>query len=536
MMAREQKIAPFCDSLPRTALTLLSVCACGLVASPLDPSAAEAHFPAAPITWDVAVVISANNTLHPATVELLHLSENAVGTSASQDVEVCGATWSMQGISIDRLGRLDGATDAIIPVLACKRKELAQLRAHIFLFRSNEPESSAAIYSQNRLSFSTRYKGGGKSILCKPRLDIKIVVADSEWIEPHDRGNGNYLAASPQQIWMSNVWILHSNLLSLDRGLESAQTEQSTITLGISLEVISELEHSILQRLALIFPSVESNPEELDMWGRELLELKRILLETPPMLLSLTFIVSIMHIIFDLLALKSEVQFWSDLKSMTGMSSSSLITRWLCQVIILLYLVDNSSATIVLLSQSLSLLLETWKCCKALRPIICVTQLFPGFKISYVYFAGRSKNSISPTEQYDIIASRTVWKAIAPLLVGFSLYKLVHETKEGFYKWALGTAVGFVYSFGFVLMTPQLFINYKLKSVEHLPWASFVYRALNTFIDDLFALIVRMPTMHRVACMRDDIIFFALLYQRYLYRRRRTKAYDGGKKKKETSQ
>ncbi|KAJ7383976.1 Cleft lip and palate transmembrane protein 1 like protein [Desmophyllum pertusum] len=35
------------------------------------------------------------------------------------------------------------------------------------------------------------------------------------------------------------------------------------------------------------------------------------------------------------------------------------------------------------------------------------------------------------------------------------------------------------------MMTPQLFINYKMKSVAHLPWRMMTYKALNTFIDDL---------------------------------------------------
>lgn len=56
----------------------------------------------------------------------------------------------------------------------------------------------------------------------------------------------------------------------------------------------------------------------------------------------------------------------------------------------------------------------------------------------------------------------------------------------------------FVYTFGFVLMTPQLYINYKLKSVAHLPWRFLCYRSLNTVIDDLFAFVIRMPTMHRL--------------------------------------
>ena len=55
--------------------------------------------------------------------------------------------------------------------------------------------------------------------------------------------------------------------------------------------------------------------------------------------------------------------------------------------------------------------------------------------------------------------------------------------------------VGAVYTFGFIAMTPQLFINYKLRSVAHLPWKFLMFRALNTFIDDLFAFIIRMPTM-----------------------------------------
>jgi hypothetical protein len=44
-----------------------------------------------------------------------------------------------------------------------------------------------------------------------------------------------------------------------------------------------------------------------------------------------------------------------------------------------------------------------------------------------------------------------------------------------------------------------------------------VYKSLNTFIDDLFAFIIKMPFLHRIACFRDDIIFFIYLYQRWIY-------------------
>jgi hypothetical protein len=44
-----------------------------------------------------------------------------------------------------------------------------------------------------------------------------------------------------------------------------------------------------------------------------------------------------------------------------------------------------------------------------------------------------------------------------------------------------------------------------------------MYRAFNTFIDDVFAWLIEMPLGHRIACLRDDVVFFVYLYQRYIY-------------------
>ncbi len=38
------------------------------------------------------------------------------------------------------------------------------------------------------------------------------------------------------------------------------------------------------------------------------------------------------------------------------------------------------------------------------------------------------------------------------------------------------SGVNMVYAVGFMMMTPQLFLNYKYKSVEHLPWRALIYR------------------------------------------------------------
>lgn len=53
--------------------------------------------------------------------------------------------------------------------------------------------------------------------------------------------------------------------------------------------------------------------------------------------------------------------------------------------------------------------------------------------------------------------------------------------------------------------------------MSHLPWRVLCYKAFSTFVDDAFSLLVAMPTAHRVACLRDDAVFFVLLYQRRCY-------------------
>ena len=115
--------------------------------------------------------------------------------------------------------------------------------------------------------------------------------------------------------------------------------------------------------------------------------------------------------------------------------------------------------------------------------------------------------------EYDDKAMYYVSYVLYPLILGYASYSLVHISHKSWYSWVLASLVGAVYTFGFVMMTPQLFINYKLKSVAHLPWRVMCYKALNTFIDDLFAFIITMPTMHRLACFRDDLVFFIYLYQ-----------------------
>ena len=88
------------------------------------------------------------------------------------------------------------------------------------------------------------------------------------------------------------------------------------------------------------------------------------------------------------------------------------------------------------------------------------------------------------------------------LYLFYALYKRNWIIKS-YYKFVLETAVAFIALFGFILMTPQLYINYKLKSVDHLNWRGLICRFITTIIDDLFAFMVTMPPLRRIMYFRD---------------------------------
>jgi hypothetical protein len=65
-------------------------------------------------------------------------------------------------------------------------------------------------------------------------------------------------------------------------------------------------------------------------------------------------------------------------------------------------------------------------------------------------------------------------------------------------SWVLGSA-GCVYALASYASACPQHLNYKLKSVAHLPWRQMSQLLLNTIIDDLFAFVIKMPLLHRLS-------------------------------------
>lgn len=79
-------------------------------------------------------------------------------------------------------------------------------------------------------------------------------------------------------------------------------------------------------------------------------DLKTVFIEGNPYFLALTFFVSLLHSVFDMLAFKNDIGFWKSNKSMEGLSATTIIINACCQVVIFFYLLDNETSTVVLLS------------------------------------------------------------------------------------------------------------------------------------------------------------------------------------------
>jgi len=229
--------------------------------------------------------------------------------------------------------------------------------------------------------------------------------------------------------------------------------------------------------------------------------------------------VSILHLVFSWLAFKCDVQFWRSKTSFEGMSARSIQLSCMSNVVSFLYVQEQKQSRIALYFVGVRLVLNIWKLSKLTT--VARKATFP-----YVKWQNRVGSTQTLEEFEDLDAAefrcmRNLFSLLLPLVAAFAGYRLVYHEFRSWYSWAILTLAVASQTAGFVIMTPQVFMNYRLKSVDHLPWRALTYQAINTFIDDVFTLCIRMPEVQKYSVFRDDIVFLICCYQRWIYRARR---------------
>ncbi|KNC55582.1 uncharacterized protein AMSG_01848 [Thecamonas trahens ATCC 50062] len=166
------------------------------------------------------------------------------------------------------------------------------------------------------------------------------------------RNDEAYLPA----VFVNTFWVLDSSRVVINESVDAVQLEMSVGPLSLMWWLLgSQMEESLATQSALTGGSSADG----DMF-------KRIVLETNPWLLATTGVVTILHMLFDFLAFKNDIQHWRAKKSMRGLSVKSIGISLVFQIVILLYLLENDTTWMILISMAMGIAIEAWKLQKAL--------------------------------------------------------------------------------------------------------------------------------------------------------------------------
>ncbi|KAJ1773833.1 hypothetical protein LPJ74_000377 [Coemansia sp. RSA 1843] len=379
----------------------------------------------------------------------------------------------------------------------------------------------------------------------KSRIHWEIVLDDikfPEWAIPRDILP--YLKVTKDSVRRKQPYIpiLWENPLAARKDGWKPLTSKDTISKDVPLETKSISIDASLGSVSLGWfrlcnyayqgLSELTSPRALIQYSESDVDnLKEMVYEVNPTMLTITMVAMALHLLFEFLAYKEDVSFWSSKSdsNLQGISRSSVLMGLASSCISCFYLWDRRHETniVVLLGATAGAFVEVWKATK----VIHVADLLPfGRKQRLKSSTDKRTAQIQTTETslrekvQREVDKQTAWYMVnlcLPAMVVYAAFSLVYQRHESYISWFLNISLVTVYTLEFIQMWPQLLINHKLKTVDMLPLTAFLYRFLTTFIDDLYALVVPMPLLERIGTLRDDLVFFVLCYQWYRFPRRK---------------
>ncbi|ORY85499.1 cleft lip and palate transmembrane 1 [Protomyces lactucae-debilis] len=319
--------------------------------------------------------------------------------------------------------------------------------------------------------------------------------------------------------YVNDFWLLRDHMFPIN-------TTTPRVPIHFELSQTSLVK---MQMMTAMDQSFKQQAKSMGGSGAEFEEIKRILLETNVWLLGMTIAVSCLHSLFEFLSFKNDIQFFRNKKDNTGISTWTILMNIIQQTVILLYLLDSSEETsmVLLIGQGFGILVEAWKLTTAVNVrLVRVNSLFP-YRVKF-----EDKKVLNEAEQatkeYDAVASTWLLYASIPLLIAYATWSLLYQEHKSWWSFVVQSLVGFIYAYGFLTMLPSLYIDYKLKSVAHLSKRALTYKFLNSIVDDGFAFIIKQPLLARLACFRDDVVFLIFMYQTWIYKIDKTRSNEFG--------
>lgn len=116
-----------------------------------------------------------------------------------------------------------------------------------------------------------------------------------------------------------------------------------------------------------IIAMISGSLEQLKGFGlqeSDLEDVVAIFTETNFYILAFTIMVTVLHLVFDFLAFKNDINFWRKRDTVVGLSGRTILWRAFSQIIVFLYLLDEKSSLLISIPAGIACFIEMWKVLK----------------------------------------------------------------------------------------------------------------------------------------------------------------------------
>jgi len=115
--------------------------------------------------------------------------------------------------------------------------------------------------------------------------------------------------------YVNNFWSLKEDWIELNRTV-------THVPLELRFEIQSQWYWQLLAQMDASFAMQQNMGMQNEKQGEIM---KAMVLEANPALLAITFIVSLLHMVFEVAAFSSDVSFWRNAKSVEGLSMKQIV-------------------------------------------------------------------------------------------------------------------------------------------------------------------------------------------------------------------
>lgn len=316
--------------------------------------------------------------------------------------------------------------------------------------------------------------------------------------------------------FLTDFWNMNTDLkfITVDKKSETSENLNlnSAFKIKISFNFLSNFYFKYMKAIEMNSEMMEKTfhiPSSKDMFVE-------LLKNNSMSYLIILFSVNILHTVFSYMGFASDVSYYKNLKELDGVYTKYIFFSIFRLLVTFIYVYLEDAHFLVKIELGVALAIEIWK----LRKIFSIdaSAKFPFVSLNYkIKFA--QENAQSHETEAISLMTKYLFLPISVLYLSYRIYYYKQTVYSSYFKFAIQYLFFLFNLFGFVLMTPQIYINYKLKSVAHMPVKALTFKFLNTIIDDLYAFAVKTTTLYRISCFKDDVIFVIFIIQMVLYRK-----------------